>query len=283
MTKIDEKKTKKAKKNLVKVALFGTLGGIGINHFGSPTTLPELYYSVTDSFTTTPTEKKIEENFGIDYEGDPNEERQKELEDILHQIYDNNPKLLTYCKKIVLHSEAVKNSSLVKPFLSYNGLSYNGYAEGLLGTINIINLSVGTIAHELAHLKDYHAPKEFHEQLDRIFGDSYKKDLKDGKIEVWNDDSTEPRNGFVVPYGANSPSENVATYIGRSYSPQFWEDEQLHQSDKYLRTLTLLAKYDFISPKQFKEIKETLENNPPLTKLFKILNQDVQEKISTKK
>ncbi len=257
----------KVKKVFPKVALVSALvGGLGYTHARHPTTFPSIYYMVTDPFVATLTEKKIEEQFGIDYEGDSSEERQKELEENLQNIYETNPALLAHCKKIVLHSEAVQNSRLVKPFLSYGGYSDIG------DTINIIDNSLDTLAHELAHLAHYNSPKKFDEELDHIFGNTYKKGLKkENRRSLWNDNSFEPRDGFVKPYGATNASENVATYVEKAYDPSFWEDERLQQSDKYLQTLSLLQKYNFISPKQFEEIKETLENNTPLKKQIRSL------------
>ncbi len=248
--------SKKVKKNIAKVALVSALLGVGYEeHTSHPTTVPSVYYIITDPFVTTLTEKRIEKEFGIDYEGDSNEERQRILEENLQKIYETNPALLTHCEKIVLHSEAVENSALVEPFLNYSGTANR------LGTIELISLTLSETAHELAHLKYFHASKEFDDQLEYIFGNTYKKDLKNEKGSVWNDGSVRPRNGFVRPYGANNSHENVATYVEMAYIPSFWEDQQLQQSDKYLKTLSLLQEYDFISLKQFEDIKSTLDKN----------------------
>lgn len=233
------------KRNVDKIAL---VASIGFMHTQIPVIFPHLYYTITDPFITTPTEQRIEEKYGIDYEGDANQERQEELEKNLHTIQETNPALLTRDAKIVLYSEAVHHSPLIKPFLNYRG-----HTMLLTGTIELLSLKLETLAHELAHLKHFHSAGRFDEELDQIFGDSYQ-----GHIAVWSDGSEGPRNGFVKPHGAKNSGENVATYVGKSYDPAFWEDPELQQSDKYVQTLVLLEKYDFISPKQFEEIKETL-------------------------
>ncbi len=252
-------KTKK-KRNIFRIALFGTLlGANGIGYLKHPTYISYCYYTLTDPFINTPTEKRIEKQFGIDYEGDPNEENQRILEENLQTIYETNPELLAHCEKIVLLSETVYLSPLVKPFLR----GKVGYAERL-GTIKVISNSVGLIAHELAHLKHFNVQNKFNEDLDHIFTDSYEKepiDFVDGR-DVWKDDGTNgPKNGFVRPYGSINFKENVATYVAKAYNLPFWRDERLQQSDKYLQTLSLLSEYHFISPRQFEEIKKTLEND----------------------
>lgn len=256
---MSSKKTKK-KRNIFRIALFGTLlGANGIGYLKHPTYISYCYYTIMDPFINTPTEKRIEEQFGIDYGGDPNEEKQKLLEKNLQTINETNPKLLAHCEKIVLYSETVYDSPLVKPFSNMAG-----YAAGSIGTIELLENDVGLIAHELAHLTHYDAPKEFDVQLDKIFADSYQKEsieLVDGRA-FWKDDSTNgPRNGFVSPYGTINSHENVATYVAKAYNPSFWQDERLKQSEKYFQTLSLLSEYKFISRQQFKEIKRTLEND----------------------
>ena len=83
MTKTKEKKSEKAKRHLIKAALLSALAvSTFLLHKKYPTTFPSIYYMVTDPFVTTPTEQRIETKFGIDYEGDSNEERQKALEEI---------------------------------------------------------------------------------------------------------------------------------------------------------------------------------------------------------
>lgn len=239
------KKIKKTmKKNVDKIVL---VASIGFTHTQIPVIFPHLYYTITDPFITTPTEQRIEQKFGIDYEGDADQERQGELERNLQAIYETNPALLTRDAKIVLHSETVCQSPLVEPFLSYSGLTL------LTGTVELLSLRLETLAHELAHRKHQQTPEVFNDELDQIFGDSYQD-----HITAWSDGSDGPRNGFVKPYGAKNVEENVATYVGKSYDHAFWENQELQKSDKYVRTLALLEKYDFISPKQFEEIKETL-------------------------
>ena len=239
-----------------KVAIGALAGLAGYLHVKNPTIFPHLYYTVTDPFITTAAEQRIEKKFGIDYEGDSNEKIQNSLEENLQTIYETNPVLLSHCKKIILHSEAVTDSILVKPFLDASG-----YA-GLFGTIELNNTTaLSTVAHELAHLAHFDAPKEFNEELERIFGSSYGKGIK--KVENdyrWEDGSWEPWNGFVDPYGATNAHENVATYVEKTYEHYFWGYERLQESDKYLQTLALLQKYNFISLRQFEEIKEALES-----------------------
>ena len=256
---MSSKKTKK-KRNIFRIALLGTLlGANGIGYLKHPTYLSFCYYTLTDPFINTPTEKRIEEQFGIDYEGDPNEDNQRILEKNLQTINETNPELLTHCEKIVLYSETVYDSPLVKPFLNNAG-----YAAGSIGTLEVIENSVGLIAHELAHLAHYDAPKEFDDRLDKIFADSYQKEPISfvDNIAFWKDDGTYgPRNGFVSPYGTINSHENVATYVARAYNPSFWQDERLKQLDKYLQTLSLLSEYHFISPKQFEEIKSAFSTS----------------------
>ena len=243
-----------------KVAICMLAGVIGLAHVKNPTGFLHLYYQITDPFTTTATEKRIEERFGIDYEGNSAEEKQKSLEENLQKIYETNPALLSHCKKIILHSEGVQNLPFIKPFSEYIALALTPF-----GTIELNdNTALSTLAHEAAHLVHHDTPKEFNEELERIFGSSYGKGIK--KVEnsyLWEDGSWGPRNGFVDPYGATVARENVATYVAKTYDHYFWEDEGLQESDKYLQTLALLQKYDFISPKQFEEIKKTLESRKP--------------------
>ncbi len=256
MTK--QKKKRKLEKHLRKAVIGAVAGTIGlIYHNIVPTAIPRLYYAVTDSSETTAAEQRIEQKFKIDYEGTSNEQNQINLEYNLGLIYRTNPSLLSRCKKMVLHSEAVENSFFIRPFLDYSAI-----AIPPSGTIELNNITdVSTIAHELAHLVHYHAPKEFDEELDEIFGDSYKKGLKKkNEVTVWEeDDSTRPNNGFVEPYGATNRNENVATYVAAVYLPYLWDDVRFQQSDKYLRTLSLLLKYDFISVPQLEEINKTME------------------------
>ena len=165
---MNSKKTKK-KRNIFRIALLSVLAGAsGIAHLKQPTLFSHCYYTLTDSFTTSATEQRIENKFGIDYEGDPNEEKQRILEENLQTIYETNPELLAHCEKVVLFSETMYTSPLVKPFLH----GKVGYAGGFLSTIKLIENSVGLIAHELAHLAHYDAPKEFDDRLDKIFADS---------------------------------------------------------------------------------------------------------------
>jgi len=247
---------KKLKDNVDKIAAISALvGGAGFVHYIIPTTFPHLYYTVTDPFITTATEQRIEEQFGIDYEGDSTEEKQKVLEEHLQEIYKTNPALLSHCGKIVLHSETVTNSSFVKPFLSFVGLTRPW------GTTELIHSGLSIVAHELAHLVHHNAPKKFDDELDLIFGGLYGKGVKKVENEYrWEDGSWGPRNGFVEPYGATKASENVATYVAAAYNPYFWKNERLQQSDKYLKTLSLLEKYGFITLKQFEEIRVKIEN-----------------------
>ncbi|MEK6939717.1 MAG: hypothetical protein AABX31_03230 [Nanoarchaeota archaeon] len=260
-------KIKEKKKVIIAGAALAIAEAAVFVHSRYPTAFPHIYYTATDSFTTTPTEKIIEEQFGIDYEGDSNEDRQKELAQHLQTVYDQNPALLNHCQKIVLHSETVRSSPLVKPFLDYDGLATSPGAS-----INILNNTIEVVTHELAHLKYHRTPNKFKEKLAKIFGDSYHLEAKPvlSNKNTWIDDTNGPKDGFVVPYGATSESENVATYVPKAYNPSFWYDLRLQQSEKYLQTLTLLHEYEFISQKQFEEAKERIENNP-LKDLLKIL------------
>lgn len=233
---------------MVSVAL-----GLASVHVKCPTFFTELYYTLTDPITTTSTEQRIEERFGIDYEGDSDETQQQVLEGHLSTIEGTNPALLADCQKIVLYSDAAKSSSLVKPILDYDGLANAGE-----GVIDVLHNSLEIVVHEAAHLKHHHVPDEFNQKLDRIFGNSY------GKDEIrnfWPDGTDGPRNGFVRAYGSNSPSENVATYVEKIYQPAFWKHPKLQRSEKYLQTIGLLHEYGFIPGRDHNQITAAIKND----------------------
>jgi hypothetical protein len=269
MTK--QKKERKLEKHLRKAVIGAVAGTMGlIYHSIVPTFFPRLYYAITDSSETTAAEQRIEQKFKIDYEGTSNEQTQISLEYSLRLVYITNPFLLSQCKKIVLHSEAVDNSFFIRPFLDYSAM-----AIPRSGTIELNNITeVSTIAHELAHLAHYYAPKEFDKELDEIFGDSYKRGLtRKNDVIVWEEDgSTRPNNGFVEPYGATNAHENVATYVAAVYIPYLWDDVRFQHSDKYLRMLSLLLKYGFISLKQFEEINTGMEYSRFVNRIHRSLN-----------
>lgn len=229
-------------------------------HLGRPTRFPHLYYTLTDPFITTATEQRIEERFGIDYEGTSDEKMQKYLEETLQNIYKTNPSLLVHAAKIILHSKAVLNSPFVEPFID-NRRGQAVYPE-IIELMDETDLR--TVVHELTHIADFHAPKEFDRELNSIFGSSYKGGIFK-RVTTWDDGSVGPKDGFIRPYGASNSLENVATYVEKAYTADsfFWEDQELQQSDKYLQTFSLLAKYGFLTPKQFEEIKKMLEVNNP--------------------
>lgn len=273
MTK--QKKVRALKKRFLKAAACALVGAAGLLcHSKAPTTIPSIYYKITDSHTNTATEQRIEQKFKIDYEGASNENLQKSLEWNLQMIYNTNPFLISHCKKIVLFPETVENSPFIKPFLDYEAV-----ATWPWSTIELNNTTdIGTIAHELAHLTHNSTPKEFDVRLDLIFGDSYNKGIKKvGDVTFWEDNSYGPKNGFVGPYGATGAHENVATYVDAAYNLYYWEDARFQRSDKYLKMLSLLSEYNFISPKQFEEIKRTLEYNRPLKKILRTLDLEVRE------
>ena len=270
-----QKKIRKLKNFSRKIAVCALAGATGLlYHSKAPTTIPGIYYNITDPYTNTATEQRIEHKFKFDYEGTSKEDLQKSLEWNLQQIYNTNPFLISHCKKMILFPETVENSPFIKPFLNYEAI-----AIALGSRIELNNTTdVSTIAHELAHLTHRDAPKEFDVQLDLIFSDSYKKGIKKvGEITFWEDDSYGPKNGFVGPYGATSAHENVATYVAAAYYPYYWENVLFQESDKYLKMLSLLSEYHFISPKQFEEIKRTLEYNRPLKKILRTLDLEVRE------
>ena len=257
----DKEKAGKLKKQEGKgvFCIFAIQAGflLGFAHIKNPTILPRLYYAIEDPLTTTTMEQLIEEQFGIDYEGTSREESQKLLEGTLQHIYRENPALLASCNKIVLHYGTVENSPFIKPFLNFSGRADPDFRT--LELINTPALSYEIVAHELAHLMHYDAPEEFNDELGRIFDDSDYQ-------AAWSNNRFAPINGFVESYGTTNHMENVATYVAASYYPGFWENPSLQQSDKYLRTLSLLQRYDFISRKQFEEIEGKLRKREKLEK-----------------
>ncbi|MEK6905259.1 MAG: hypothetical protein AABX24_02550 [Nanoarchaeota archaeon] len=271
-----QKKIRNLKKRFRNMAACALVGAAGLLcHSKAPTTIPGIYYNITDSYTNTATEQRIEQKFKIDYEGTSKEDLQKSLEWNLQMIYNTNPFLISHCKKMVLFPETVENSPFIKPFLDYEAV-----ATWPWSTIELNNTTdIGTIAHELAHLTHRAVPREFDVQLDLIFGDSYNKDIKkrSDNVLVWEDNTGGPKNGFVGPYGATGAHENVATYVDAAYQSYYWEDVRFQQSDKYLKTLSLLSEYNFIAPRQFEEIKHTLEYNRPLKKILRTLDLEVRE------
>ncbi len=272
-----QKKIRKWKNFSRKAAACILVGAAGLlYHSKAPTTIPGIYYTITDSYINTATEQRIEQQFKFDYEGTSNENLQKSLEWNLQQIYNTNPFLISHCKKMILFPETVENSPFIKPFLDYEAIAISPWSK-----IELNNTTdVSTIAHELAHLTHNSAPKEFDNQLYNIFADSYGKEQIDfvaGK-DVWKDDGADgPRDGFVTPYGSTNSHENVATYVAAAYHSHYWEDVRFQRSDKYLKMLSLLSEYNFISPKQFEEIKKTLEYNRPLKKILRTLDLEVRE------
>ncbi len=255
------------KRALGKIILAGALTiGAAVYHVFDPTLIPRIWYTIKDPFITTATEQKIEKEYSIDYEGTDNEVIQRAVQENLRRIKKANPELLKHCTKIVLHPITVTDSKYIKPFVDFSGRAF------YTGTIELTTTEIGTLIHELAHEKDFQAPKEFREKLDAIFANSYAQELKEPtffygikkiKPTQWQDGTFEPRNGFVRPYGANNSKENVATYVEEAYNQLFWEKPELQKDEKYAKTLALLLEYKFITKQQYQDILKTIQTNNP--------------------
>lgn len=265
LTKIVSKSYKRIKK-FSKVIPF--LMFAAIYHSLDPTLVPRLKYLVSD---INKPKIELEKKFDIDYEGYPNEKIEKNIQDCLENIERENPLLLKYCRKIVYHNPKTLDLKPINYFIYFDGRAFNFFGE-----IELCSVYEPLLAHELAHLYHYNVSKKFNQELDEIFDDSYGFDLKPNWCFLvnmpnrWNDDSTEPRNGFISPYGAKNKYENVAEYIEKVYDDGFnWENPELHRSPKYKKTLKLLEKYGFITPKQLARIEdEMILSDPVFLKSF---------------
>lgn len=252
------------KRALRKIALAGALTvGAAVYHVFDPTLIPRTWYTIKDPFITTQTEQKIEDKYGIDYEGDSDEQTQIALEENLRQIKKTNPGLLKHCTKIVLHPYQVTSSPAIAPFVDFAGRAF------YTGMIELTTTASSTLVHELAHTKHFEVEDEFEEKLDALFENSYSQGLKTptywyGIKRIaptnWDDGSIQPRNGFVLPYGANNSRENVATYVEEAYYTRFWEKPEV-QDEKYTQTLALLRDYNFITQQQYDDILKTIRAN----------------------
>lgn len=83
-----------------------------------------------------------------------------------------------------------------------------------------------------------------------IFGESL--------IATWKDGTRGPRYGCVRPYGCSNIHEDVATFFEETRNPEFFApllNPKSPQYDRiYVRKLTMLKSYDFISEETYQEI-----------------------------
>lgn len=224
-----------------------------------PTASLRKRYENTQSHTQT----RIEKRFGIVYRGFMDETTQNNLEENLAHVQQKNPKLLDYCKKIIVHNPQDLQSDDLKDHIYFGGRAYGP------GTIELCNTNLNTLVHELGHILHYNTPKTLNETLEKIFDTESYSGKKTGVTgdwhywiftpQQWADGSPGPKQGFVRPYGTKNHEENIATYTEKAFDPTFWsQNPEVLQNPKYRKTLDLLHAYGFVSDEQYKTINDEI-------------------------
>ncbi|MBI5066236.1 hypothetical protein HZA97_08430 [Candidatus Woesearchaeota archaeon] len=244
-----------------------TTVGLGVGgfyfHKDNPTFLNIVKYAITDKFTETQQEKDFEKKFKVQYLGNKDSAAMNGLERELDRIKVDNSDALKHCNFIVLHKPKDLMSWYVTPFLDYSGKAWS-----VIDLIELCDNSRQLASHELGHIEHFNAPKEIDKELLAIHGDTLGKLILtklDGwkeLIPTWLDGTYGPKNGYTSPYASKNLRELVAEYIQAANSFFIWDEPEM-QDPRCLQTIEVLAKYNQISQKQLKKIKDKLKSNNP--------------------
>ncbi|MBI4919310.1 hypothetical protein HY837_05225 [archaeon] len=261
------KKTNSFIKKHKKKLLWATAGLASFAyHAFDPTFLFRQYYWATDSIFESKLERKIEEDFKIDIEGDDDITALLYLHSFLREIQNERPELLEHIGKIIIIPENVSNLFFVEPFKKYGGRAFP-----IFNTIELRKpFNVCILAHEAAHTKYFETSSKDALNFNHLFKNKWYKDLHwyapiqlffSSSSVKWRDESCEPRHGFMSPTGALSSHENIAEYVDKFYLKDnyaFWKQFK-KQDFSFDQAVNYLLEEKFISQKQHDDVFNILQ------------------------
>ena len=195
--------------------------------------------------------------------GNPSKQQKLWLSEALNKI---ESKELIRCLDYVVFQESRKLDPNTAGFTEFLRHPHSMCLNKRLKTGNLKSV----VWHEIAHLRteDLALTK---------FLDAWKSSMDEGKeSEVlklktggvyfwlsWKDNGgTEPRNGYVHPYGATDPWEDIATFNEETYNLLNGLPSALSQApndERYKRKLTLLFWNGFITSDQYEKVWKLLD------------------------
>ena len=224
-----------------------------------PTWPQHIKYYLTDKATETATERRIEQEFGINYWGDKDEEVLKILESDLRKIKEKRPILLAYLNGITLFPKEDVDVWYTRPFLRFYGR-----ANSKTDNVELLGLGIDIEKHEFAHIAHNNLPDELTDKVAEINKDSIRSRVKYlislllNEKNVWGDGKNEPRYGQVHPHGMDAVEETIATYVEKLDDLSFWEHPAIRKDPRYVQNLEVLAEYGLATPKEVQDIKDTI-------------------------
>ncbi len=237
-------------------------------HAFDPTLFFRQYYWATDTVFESKLERKIEDDFKIDVEGDDDTTSLLYLHNFLQEINKERPELLDHIGKIVIIPESVSDLFFIRPFKRYGGRAFP-----VTNTIELRKpFTLGIVAHEAAHTKYFETSSADASSFNNLFKDNWYKDLhwyapfqlffSNSSIK-WTDDTCTPKNGFMCPIGALSSHENIAEYVDKFYLKDNYEffKQLKNQNFPFDQAIKYLLENNFISQKQYDKALSVLKEN----------------------
>lgn len=183
----------------------------------------------------------------IVFKGNVKEETAKALYDTLKLL---TPDLIHPIRAIILYNNTDFNTN-------FKSIS-NGYINAWTSNDRIIRLksssiSCSVIAHEAAHVRTFFLGNSFIKQWLSVAGDVYGKGISKD-MQTWIDNSSIPKNGCIRPYGCVNVLEDIATLTEAVYSEPELVTNASVKDERFLKKLTLLHRYGFISTYMFESL-----------------------------
>jgi len=210
----------------------------------NPTGPAKIFYHLIDEFVGSELERRLQEEFNVDYEGVLNDQVILNLYHDFNYFKNKNEQLLEHLKKIVIIPNYIYESELVYPYWNYLAKANSN------GSIEMSeDYERRTLTHELAHIKAFHLSAEQKQEFKNYFDWTEKPERNKQGYYGWNDGSDKPKNGFVRAYGALNVDECLATYVELFYNNSenyyFWKTVDKQNFD-YTKPLSFLLREGFI-------------------------------------